>query len=64
MGRDPRVGVGGLKARVKDLGGPVGTCLLGKLIQRESGESVCRVQREMAIALLICPLKGTVRGYL
>jgi hypothetical protein len=29
-----------------------------------SGESVCKVQRGMAIALLICSLKGTVRGYL
>jgi hypothetical protein len=36
---------------------------LGKWIQRESGESVCKVWREMAIALLIWPLKGTVRGY-
>jgi hypothetical protein len=37
---------------------------LGKWIQRESGEGVCKVQREMAIALLIWPLKGTIRGYL
>jgi hypothetical protein len=37
---------------------------LGKLIQRESGESVCKVRREMAIDLLIWSLKGTVRGYL
>jgi hypothetical protein len=27
--------------------------LLGKLIQRESGKSVCKVYRGMAIALLI-----------
>jgi hypothetical protein len=33
-------------------------------IQRENGENVCKVQRGMTIALLICPLKGTVRGYL
>jgi hypothetical protein len=38
--------------------------LLSKWIQRESGESVCKVQRGMTIALLICPLKGTVRRYL
>jgi hypothetical protein len=37
---------------------------LGKLIQQESGESVCKVRRGMTIALLIWPLKGTVRGYL
>jgi hypothetical protein len=38
--------------------------LLGKWIQRENGENVCKVQRGMAIALLIWPLKGIVRGYL
>jgi hypothetical protein len=38
--------------------------LLSKWIQRVSGESVCKVQRGMEIALLICSLKGTVRGYL
>jgi hypothetical protein len=27
-------------------------------------ESVCKVQRGIAIALLICLLKGTARGYL
>jgi hypothetical protein len=38
--------------------------LLGKLIQRESGKSVCKVCRGMAITLLIWPCEGTVRGYL
>jgi hypothetical protein len=38
--------------------------LLGKLIQRGSGKDASKVLLEMAIALLIQPLKGTVRGYL
>jgi hypothetical protein len=37
---------------------------LDKWIQRESGESACKVQRGMAIAWLIWPLKGIVQGYL
>jgi hypothetical protein len=37
---------------------------LGKWIQQDCGENVCKVQRGMVIALLIWPLKGTVRGYL
>jgi hypothetical protein len=38
--------------------------LPSKRIQRGSEESVYKVQRRMAIALLICPLKGTVWRYL
>jgi hypothetical protein len=38
--------------------------LLGKTIQRGSGKSANKVLLERAIALLIQPLKGTVRGYL
>jgi hypothetical protein len=38
--------------------------LLGKWIQRGSGKSASKVKRGMTIALLIWPLKGTVRGYL
>jgi hypothetical protein len=38
--------------------------LLGKLIQRGSGKDASKVLLEMAIALLIQPLKGIVRGYL
>jgi hypothetical protein len=37
---------------------------VNKWIQRESGEIVRKVQRGTTIALLICPVKGTVRGYL
>jgi hypothetical protein len=35
---------------------------LDKWIQRESGESACKVQRGMAIAWLIWSLKGIVGG--
>jgi hypothetical protein len=38
--------------------------LLGKLIQRENEGNANKVFLEMAIALLISPLKGTVHGYL
>jgi hypothetical protein len=38
--------------------------LPGKLIQRESGKSICKVCRGIARALLIYPCEGTVRGYL
>jgi hypothetical protein len=38
--------------------------LLGKLIQRGSGKDASKVLLKMAIALLIQPLKGTVRGHL
>jgi hypothetical protein len=38
--------------------------LPGKLIQQESGKSICKVCRGMARALLIYPCEGTVWGYL
>jgi hypothetical protein len=38
--------------------------LPGKMIQRGSEKDANKVQLEMAIALFIQPLKGTVRGYL
>jgi hypothetical protein len=38
--------------------------LLGKLIQQGSGKDASKVLLEMAIARLIQPLKGIVRGYL
>jgi hypothetical protein len=37
---------------------------LGKMIQWVSGKNANVVQLEMAIALFIQPLKGTVQGYL
>jgi hypothetical protein len=38
--------------------------LLGKMIQQGNERNANKVFLEMAIALLISPLKGTVRGYL
>jgi uncharacterized protein YggT (Ycf19 family) len=38
--------------------------LLSKWVQQGSTKSIGKVCREMAIALLIWPLKGTVWGYL
>jgi hypothetical protein len=38
--------------------------LLSKLIQRGGGSNVDKVLLKRAIAFLVSPLKGTVRGYL
>jgi hypothetical protein len=51
-------------ARVTGGEGSVGTRLFGQVDPTGEWRECCNVRREMAIALLIWPLKGTVRGYL